>query len=205
MNLRLKTCLSGTRPRRGYTLVELMVALGVFMFVVIGSLSLHIFGLKLNEMVKVKVTASEGARRALGSLVTEIHGAGNVLVGNGGYTAFTPSAFNTPQQGNAIQIYPVKTDTNRFVRYFLDATDKSLKRLEGGSGAMTVIATSITNRAVFSSEDFAGNVLSNSFNNRVICVRLQFFRLDDPTIAIGAGHYYDFYQLQTRITRRALE
>jgi hypothetical protein len=58
---------------------------------------------------------------------------------------------------------------------------------------------------VFSSEDFAGNVLSNSFNNRVICVRLQFFRLDDPTIAIGAGHYYDFYQLQTRITRRALE
>ena len=30
-------------------------------------------------------------------------------------------------------------------------------------------------------------------------------RRDNPSVAIGRGHYYDFYQLQTKVTRRALE
>jgi hypothetical protein len=58
---------------------------------------------------------------------------------------------------------------------------------------------------VFTAEDYAGNVQLNNFNNRVIGVTLQFFQLQTPTVPIGPGCLYDFYQLRTKITRRALE
>jgi hypothetical protein len=58
---------------------------------------------------------------------------------------------------------------------------------------------------VFTSEDFAGNVLNNNLNNRVIGVTLQFYQLEAPPVLIGPGSLYDFYQLRTKITRRALE
>jgi hypothetical protein len=193
------------RREQALTLVELMITLGIFMFVVLGMTSLHLFGLRWNEMVKVKLSASEGARRAVSGLVTEIHGAGIVNIGSGDETGFTNAAFNTVQQGNAIEIYPVKTNSELFVRYYLDAAGHQLKRLQFGAPEPTVIASSITNDIVFTAEDFAGTILSNNFNNRVIGVRLQFFQIDNPFVPIGRGHYFDFYELQTRVTRRALE
>ncbi|MGH7952221.1 MAG: PilW family protein [Limisphaerales bacterium] len=192
--------------RNGFTLIEMMVTMAVFMFVVIGMIDLHLFGLKLNNLVSVKLEATADARHALSDLVTEIHAAGVVRVGDGDATAFTEAAFDTAQEGNAIQIYPVKTDTNTFVRYFLDSSDNELKRIQsGGTNAPVVIAGWVTNRVIFTSEDFAGNILSNNFNNRVIGVDLEFYQMDNPMIQINQGQYYDYYRLQTRVTRRALE
>ena len=105
------------RARQGFTLTEMMVTMAIFGMVVAGILSLHIFGMKLNAMVDVKLQATEDSRRALGRLVTDIHSAGIVKVGTGDATSFTEAAFNTAQQGNAIQIYPVKTNSTKFVRY----------------------------------------------------------------------------------------
>lgn len=198
-------CWSDAGERAGFTLVEMLVTMAVFMFAVIGTIELHLFGLKLNNMVSVKLEATADARRALSDFVTEIHGAGVVRVGNGDATTFTEAAFDTPQEGNAIQIYPVKTDTNTFVRFFLDTSDNELKRIQSGANAPTVVAGWVTNRVIFTSEDFAGNILSNNFNNRVIGVNLEFYQLDNPMIQISQGQYYDYYRLQTRVTRRALE
>jgi hypothetical protein len=58
---------------------------------------------------------------------------------------------------------------------------------------------------VFAAEDHLGNVLTNSQNNRVIGLRLQFYQIAFPVVAVGPGNYYDFYQLRTRVTRRMLE
>jgi hypothetical protein len=68
-----------------------------------------------------------------------------------------------------------------------------------------VVANAITNSMVFTSEDFSGTVISNNLNNRVIGLSLQFYQLQYPKVTIGPGSYYDFYQLRTKITRRALE
>ena len=202
--MRTKQSFSDRSLKHAFTLVELMITLGIFVFVAAGMLELHLIGLRLQNMANVKLEASEGARKALGRLVTDIHSAGVVYVGNWDGTKFTAAAFNTPQEGNALEIYPDKTSTNTFILYYLGA-DNRLKRIQSGDSAPTTIAGAITNNIVFTSEDFAGNILSNNFNNRVIGVTLQFFQLDNPMIQIGPGNVYDYYQLQTRVTRRALE
>lgn len=189
----------------GFTLAEMMVAMAVFTVVVVGMIALTLIGLKFNRMADVKLEATEDSRRALSQLIQAIQEAGVVRVGDGDASSFTEAGFNTPQEGNAIQIYPVKTDTNTFTRYFLDPTDHELKRLDSGSNTPLVVSAWVTNTVIFTSEDFAGNVLSNSFNNRVIGIDLEFYKLDNPLIEFGSGNYYDHYRLQTRVTRRALE
>jgi prepilin-type N-terminal cleavage/methylation domain-containing protein len=193
------------RFSRAFTLTEVMVTMAIFGFVVTAVLGLHIFGLKLNKMVEVKLQATEDSRRALSRIVNDIHTAGIVKVGTGNATTFTAAGFNAAQQGNAIQIYPNKTNTTNFVRYFLDTTDSQLMRLDSAAAAPTFVSGWVTNSVVFTSEDFAGNILSNSLNNRVIGIDMEFYKLDNPMIHFGHGSYYDYYRLQTRVTRRALE
>jgi prepilin-type N-terminal cleavage/methylation domain-containing protein len=205
MNLSQQRIPSGPRSPRAFTLTELMVTMAIFGMVIAGILSLHIFGLKLNRMVDVKLQATEDSRRALGKLVSDIHSAGIVKVGTGDSSSFTEAAFNTAQRGNALQIYPVKTNTSLYVRYYLDTSDNQLMRLNSGSGSPSFVSGWVTNTQIFSSEDFSGNVLSNNLNNRVIGIDMEFYRLDNPMVQFGHGSYYDFYRLQTRVTRRALE
>ncbi|HXT11269.1 MAG TPA: prepilin-type N-terminal cleavage/methylation domain-containing protein [Candidatus Angelobacter sp.] len=190
---------------RAFTLTEMMVTMSIFVFVLAGILGLHIFGLKLNSMVDVKLQATEDSRRALGQLVTDIHSAGVVKVGTGDASSFTEAGFNAAQEGNAIQIYPVKTNSSVYVRYYLDPSDNQLMRLQSGSTTPAFVSGWVTNSIVFTSEDYAGNVLSNNFNNRVIGIDMEFYKLDNPMIHFAQGSYYDYYRLQTRVTRRALE
>jgi hypothetical protein len=80
-----------------------------------------------------------------------------------------------------------------------------LKRTTNGSTAVSIVANSITNQLVFTAENFKGQVLTDNENNRVIGLTLQFYQIAYPIVQIGPGSYYDFYQLRTKITRRALE
>jgi len=183
----------------------MMVTMAIFGMVVAGILSLHLFGLKLNRMVDVKLQATEDSRRALGRLVTDIHSAGIVKVGTGDVSSFTEAGFNAAQRGNALQIYPIKTNSTKYVRYYLDSSDNQLMRIDSASATPSFVSGWVTNTLIFSSEDFAGNVLSNNLNNRVIGINMEFYKLDNPMIHFGHGSYYDYYRLQTRVTRRSLE
>ena len=205
MKISLRSTVLSARFSRAFTITELMVTMAIFGFVVLGVLGLHMFGLKLNKMVEVKLQATEDSRRALSRIVNDIHTAGIVKVGTGDATTFTPAGFNEAQQGNAIQIYPIKTNTTKFVRYFLDTGNNQLMRLDSAVTTPTFVSGWVTNTVVFTSEDFAGNVLSNNLNNRVIGIDMEFYKLDNPMIHFGHGSYYDYYRLQTRVTRRALE
>ena len=53
-------------------------------------------------------------------------------------------------------------------------------------------------------EDFAGNILTNNQNNRIIGLKLEFYQIQYPKMPVGPGQYYDYYQLHTRITRRTI-
>jgi hypothetical protein len=187
------------------TLPEVMIAMTVFIIAVGGFLTVHLFGLRLNEFVKAKLGASDEARRSMARMVGEIRTAGLIRVGTGGVGDFQEAAFGEAQRGNALQLYSDKTLSNHFIRYFCDPNDGRLKRTEDGSTAVLVLAHAISEPVIFTSEDYLGNVLTNPMNNRVIGLDLHFLQLVDPTIKIGEGGLFDSYRLRTKITRRALE
>lgn len=192
------------RSQRAFTIAEVMVTMAIILMVMAAVLSCHLFGMRMFELTKAKLGASDDARKAISLMVAEIRAAKRVRVGNGSLAGFNEVALNTQQKGSAIQIYP-STNTNSFVRYFWDAADRKLKRATNGASQASTIASSISNATVFTSEDFSGSILTNNENNRVIGLTLQFYQLQYPTVSIGPGNYYDYYQLRTKITRRALE
>lgn len=188
----------------GFTLTEILVTMMIMSMIMASVLSCHLFGMRLFEASKAKLGASDDARISIGSMVTEIRSAKLVRIGKGDMNGFVERAASQLQSGNAIQIYP-GTNTNQFIRYYHDLADQKLKRTTNGWGDARTIASSVSNHVVFAAEDFTGTILTNNENNRVIGVTLQFYQLQYPSVPIGPGNFYDFYQLRTRITRRALE
>ena len=195
---------SSFQRHSAFTLPEFMVTLAVMMIVMAGVMATHLFGMKMYELTRSKLGASDEARAALGKLVSEIRSAKLLRIGDGSLSRFTEAGLNSLQIGNALQIHP-STNTNTFVRYFWDSSDKKLKRTTNGLNVVSIVANSVSNELVFSAEDFGGSILTNKENNRVIGLTLQFYQLQYPTVSIGPGGYYDYYQLRTKITRRALE
>jgi hypothetical protein len=189
---------------RAFTLAELQVSMGVIMLVIGGVISSHVFGLKLNEVTRAKVSASDAARNAIGRLVGDVRSAKSIQIGDGTYSAFSPVADGSPQRGAAIRIYPTP-NTNSFVVYYRDSSDSSLKRAETAAPAPKKVAEFLTNTVLFTSENFTGSVLTDNENNRVIGVGLQFYQIRYPITTVGPGNYFDYYQVRTKITRRALE
>jgi prepilin-type N-terminal cleavage/methylation domain-containing protein len=194
----------GWMGQLAFTLTELMVAIAIFSLLVTGMMIANSFGIRAHEMTKVKLGASDEARRAVNLLSTEIRSAKIIRIGNGTATSFAEVPLGSLQQGSALQIHAT-TNTNSFVRYFWNNGDRQLKRSVNGSNIVTVVADFITNQTVFSSEDGFGRILTNNDNNRVIGLKLEFYQLQYPVVKIGPGQLYDYYRLATKTTRRALE
>lgn len=193
------------RSRQGaFTLAEIQVSMAVILLVIGGVISSHVFGLKLNEATRAKLSASDAARNALGKLVSDIRSAKSIQVGSGTFAAFTPIADGQSQQGSALRIYPT-TNLTSYIVYFRDSSDSTLKRADTGATTPRKIAEYLTNSIVFTSESYSNVVLTDNQNNRVIGVNLQFYQIQYPVTTIGQGGYFDYYQVRTKITRRALE
>lgn len=204
MNIHRPASPNSQRPRRAFTLVEVLITMVTVTIVLGGAMAAYMYGLKMVQFVQPKLTASDDARKAVSMLTEEIRSAFDVKVGRRDGTSFQPVAPFTLQQGNAIRIYPTAS-TNQFIFYFWDVNDKTLKRTTNNATYTAVIAASIKNEQVFAAEDFAGNILTNDVNNRVISTTLQFYQLQYPVVAVGPGNYYDWYQLQCKVTKRTLD
>lgn len=192
------------RSYEAYTLPEFLITMVVVLMVTSAVIASHLFGLRLFEIAKAKLGASDEARAAISAMVAEIRSAKIVKIGTGSLSSFTEIAPNATQIGNSIQVY-ASTNLNTFIRYYWDSADQKLKRTTNATSYVQIVVNSISNQMVFTSEDYRGQVLTNNENNRVIGLTLQFYQLEYPYMQIGPGNYYDFYQLRTKITRRALE
>jgi prepilin-type N-terminal cleavage/methylation domain-containing protein len=193
------------KRNQAMTLSEVMVASAIFGLALTGFLAMHFFGLRSEQLVRLTLQECDDARRTVGKMAADIRVGGTIRVGNGSATSFTETTFGQLQQGNAIEIYPFKGNTNDFVRFYRDDSDSLLKRYEKNLGTMTVLAHSVTNVNVFTSEDSFGNVLTNNFNNRVVGVFLQFYEPVYPYTQSGKQARYNYFQIRTKVTRRALE
>jgi hypothetical protein len=194
---------SRARPS-AFTFAEIMTAMGLFSLVVIGVVYSQLFGMRMFNITSTRLSASDSARKVLNRVRDEVRSGKILHVGNGDSAHFTNITLHGLRQGNALQIQPT-TDTNLFIRYYLDPASQSLKRIASGSGPAEVLASYLTNRIAFVAEDWTGRTLTNDQNNRVIKMVLDFYQWEFPVAQAGVGAFYDYYHLQTRITRRTIE
>ena len=205
MRIRLRPtlpCSVRSRARQAaFTLSEVMVATGILLIVFGGNVASHLFGMKIMEKTNARAGASTEARENIRTLMAEVCSAKNIAVGTGSVSAFSEFGMNVQQKGSALQIYPT-TNTNFFVRYYLNSSAKTLNRMtNGGTGG--VVASGIKNTDLFAAEDVLGNVVSNNQNNCVIGLNLQFQYLQYTNMPVGSNSFYTSYQVRTKLARRA--
>jgi len=189
---------SSPKPNKGFTLPEILIALTVFMFVLAGIITANLFGLRIFQVDAAKLNATEWSRNTFGKITDEIHTCNSVSVGNmtaGGI--FEGLLFGEVQQGTAIEIQPT-TNTARLIYYFVDSADQTFRRTVSAPGGTNtfILADSVTNTMAFTAQDFSGQVLTNSPNNKVIHLTLEFYQ--PKHLMVGP----DNYKLETSVTQR---
>ena len=181
------------RGRRGYTLTNLMVSMAIFLTALTALITTHLFGLRMFEINKMKLGASQEIPHVVNPVAADMKEARMVRVGSGTLSTFTEAAANSLQQGNAVQIYN-STDTNAFVRYYVDSADATLRR-RAADGSVTVITPSVTNSVVFTVEDMTGQVLSNRAVRSVVGMNLQFSAVENSGDKVGATRYAQGFRI----------
>jgi Tfp pilus assembly protein PilW len=184
-------------PAAAFTLPELLVAVTIFTFVVIGIVSANIFGLRLYQVAQDRLGSNDAARAALERVADDIRTCNSTLVGSVTNGVFTGVVNGEPQSGSALMVYPT-TNTSSYVLYFANPADQSFRRTSSASGMTMILAQSVTNQVLFTAQDCLGNVLTNSQNDRIIHLCLEFYQ---PK---GTCPTADSSKLETSVTRRAL-
>lgn len=191
-----------SRRVAGFTITEMLCGVALFSLIIMGTLTVHLFGLRENQLVESKLGASDQSRRAFGKLLTDIRGAKMLAVGNGTASSFTAIPYGTAQQGTAVQMSPT-TDTNYYIRYYYDTNRNELRRRTSDSTTYKVIADHLTNSLIFWAEDYRGTTLVDGTHSYAVRTVLQFYQYQYPLTRVGPGFLYDYYKLEFRATRRA--
>jgi type II secretory pathway pseudopilin PulG len=205
------------RNVRGFTLVEMVITVGVFLFIFTGVMvAVQLFGLRIYTLAATKLVATAGGRQALNQIRDQIREGKMVYVGNCSSpinSSFALIGTTNSQQGNALIIYPT-TNTTWYSIYYLDTrtTTNCLIQFNVSNSVTTytkTLAKYVTNQIVFDMEDWQTHIVTNeqSLDNRLLVrVTMQFLQWEYPIAKVGpAGGWnaYDYYQLRTRVFRRA--
>ena len=204
------------RNVHGFTLAEMLITVGVFLFIFTGvMIGIQIFGLRIYTLAATKLVATTGGREALNQIRDQIRGGKIIYVGNCShpiYSSFQLITNTMPQQGNALIVYP-STNTTWYSIYYLDTstTTNNLIQFNVSNNATTytnILAQYITNNIVFDMENWQGIIVSNEqvLDNRLLVrMTMQFSEWEYPIAYVGTNglNAYDYYQLRTRVFRRA--
>jgi len=211
-----------SRKRRAnlsaFTLVEMMISVGVYLIIFIGVMvAIQVFALRIYTMAATKLSATAYGRKALNQIRDDIRQAKTLQVGTlataGDATTFLATSPTNGAQGGALQIFSTTNQGAPYTIYYLDtsATTNFYLRayMVDANNAVTTstLVAYLTNRIVFDAEDFQGNLVTNNLkNNQVYRMVLQFSQWEYPIGYIGGQglNAYDYYQLRTRVCRRAL-
>lgn len=197
---------SGRRPgAAAFTLVEMMMVAAVFTVMIGGIVSVQIFAMRVYTLAATKLTATTDARETLNFMREQIRSSKVVVVGTFNNGAFVQAPNGTAQKGNALALANVNLNSSNYLVYYLDTSTETNMLYSVTNGVSTVMARFMTNYYCFYAEDYNNNILSNYVNNPVIHVVMQFDQWEYPIAFIGTNalNAYDFYMLQTRVSRRA--
>jgi type II secretory pathway pseudopilin PulG len=222
---------AGCRRHRAFTLVEMMVATGIYLGIVVGVIvAIQIFALRVYTLAATKLTATQSSRKALNQIRDDIRQAKTLQVGTADNSGnFTPTPGTNGVIGNALQIFYTTNGTTSapytppYSIYYLQtntlgsvaasslvSSNNLLWLYVTTNGSTTAnLSTYITNLDIFSAQDCYGNTISNNLkNNQVFTVKLQFYQWEYPIAIVstnGGLNAYDYYQLRTKVCRRALD
>lgn len=209
---------TGSRPAgvRAFTLMEMLVAIAIFGTVVTTMVAVQVFGLRVYTLAATKLSATAGGRKAMNQIRDQIREAKTLNVGNCNLTpsSFNPLGLTNYQVGNALEIFPTNNPNNYTIFYLntTTTTNCTLEQFTVSNGVTnTMVLTSyLTNQDIFTAQDYQGNTLTNDqvmANRMVIYLKLQFSQWEYPIAVVGSNGFnaYDYYQLRTRITRRAFD
>ena len=207
--VRLPPCQIGDRALRfglrphGFTLVGVLISLSLTVIVLGAIISAHLFGMKMFQLAGTRLGASRDNSRCFTQLTIDVRAAKMLKIGQGDFGSFTEVGANSAQQGVALQLYP-SSSTNVYIRYYFDATDNTLKRLDTNS-TLTTITGLVSNSNVFTLQDNTGLTLSNRQDHSIVSVRLNFSSFASGGDVIGGVGHYTSYGVQTKIATRAVE
>jgi hypothetical protein len=173
----------------------MMVACALFSLVILGILACHLAGLRFLQIIQPKLLNAQYERQTIGRLVEEVRCANSLQVGTGSLSSFTVAGPTSIQTGNALRIY-TSTNTSQYIYYFHDLATATVRRVPLQSANATIVAGAVTNDTIFTMQDFAGNTLTNSQNNAVMSLLLQFY-----CASAWSGHS-ESAQVRTKATRR---
>jgi hypothetical protein len=180
------------RRSSAFTLVEMVVTMGIFSLVVIGFIYAQLFGFKYDQLTNARMGASDEARRSFGLLANDIESAKLWRVGTGSASSFTACVNGSNQIGNTVQLSPT-TDTNTYVRYFFDSTNKTLSRYDSATASTRLVADHLTNTFTFKAENYLGSTVTNLQYKYLIHVLLEFSQYTYPKT-------WDYYKIEFRLT-----
>jgi MFS superfamily sulfate permease-like transporter len=201
-----------------FTLVEIMISAGIYLGIFVGVMvAIQVFALRVYTLAATKLTATQASRKALNQIRDDIRQAKYLQVGkcdNSG--SFTAISGTNGAVGNAIQIFGTTNLGAPYSIYYLQtntvgsvsSNNLMAKIVTSASSATYKLSTYITNLDVFAAEDCYGNTVSNVMkNNQVFTIKLQFYQWEYPIAYIGSNgaNAYDYYQLRTKVCRRALD
>src|ERR1035437_4108513 len=202
-----------------FTLVEIMISAGVYLVIFVGVMvAIQVFALRVYTLAATKLTATQSSRKALNQIRDDIRQGKLIQVGkcdNSG--SFTAVAGTNGAIGNAIQIFgTTNLDAPDSIYYLqpnpvgrLSSNNLMSHIVTSASSPPYKLSTYITNLDVFAAEDCYGNTISNVMkNNQVFTIKLQFYQWEYPIAYIatnGGANAYNYYQLRTKVCRRALD
>lgn len=198
-----RLCQTRRFGRMGFTLAEILIAMSIFVLILGMIVATQVYGFRMFSLTRPKLAASDDARKTVGRLTDEIRSAHIVRVGLGDAKTFKEITPGLIQIGNSLLIHP-STNTNTYIRYFWDRNARAMQRITDSSPKMWTIAQSVSNEWIFTAENWEGKPLTNNANNRVIGVKLDFYETLYPKKAVGVGGFYEFYTIQTKVTRRKI-
>lgn len=222
----IRRTVDSTRARSGYTLVEMMFVVGIYLFILVGVMTaIQVFALRVYTLAATKITATQGSRKALNQIRDDIRQAKLLQVGNadnaGNFTALTGS--NVVEQGNALEVFTTATAGAPFSLYFLQTntlngiSSNNLLWVFVNTNAAAVtnkLTSYITNLDIFAAESWdnwptnpIGPVTNWNYNNQIYSVKMQFWQWEYPIAVVGGVglNAYDYYQIRTRVCRRATD
>jgi hypothetical protein len=198
------------RWARAFTLAEMMVAMFIFVFMVLGVIHVWMFGMRYDQLSCSKLGASDMSRRGFDLLTRDIRASKWWKVGNGISTNFTVCGNATNQVGNALKL-SASGDTNStaYVIYYFDTNACQLCRLSNGLPAIQIIANSLTNSGIlgngatntsmtFHAEKYDGTLAQDWQYKYAIVTTMEFCQYQFPLTKVGPGYYYDYYRIQLK-------
>jgi prepilin-type N-terminal cleavage/methylation domain-containing protein len=198
----------------GYTLVEMMITVLIFSFVVLAVIGLQIFAMRVYTLGATMLSATTSGRETMNNLRDKIRESKDVYVGTFAGTnnaVFVQAPNGSLQEGNALEITYTNSGGTNFEIFFQNAAATNICNFSNNVGTafnntqITILANYVTNYSCFSAEDYQGNILTNYENNPVIHVVMQFYQWEYPIGIIGgsAANAYNSYVLNARVSRRA--